>query len=207
MIEVAGKPFIAHQFDLIKKNKLKNVIICASHLGEQIEKFAGNGSAFGIDIKYSYDGDKLLGTGGAIKKAFPVIQEDTFFVMYGDSYLNTDFQKINEYFFLHDKNGLMTVFRNEGMWDKSNIEFRNENILKYDKKNANEDMKYIDYGLGMLRKKAFDDFKSADEFDLEKVYQNLLGKNDLLGYEVNERFYEIGSFEGLEELKRAISTS
>lgn len=204
MIEVAGKPFIAHQLELVKKNGLNKVVLCTSYLGEQIEDFIGNGNDFGVDVKYSYDGDKLLGTGGAVKKALPLIEENCFFVMYGDSYLNTDFKKINEYFFFHRKSGLMTVFRNEGKWDKSNIEFEDGNILKYDKRNVTGKMSYIDYGLGMLSKNAFDDFEKEDIFDLEEVYKNLLLKNELLGFEVKERFYEIGSFEGLQELKMKI---
>ncbi len=204
MIEVAGKPFIEHQLELVKKNGLKKVVLCTSYLGEQIKDFIGNGNDFGVDVKYSYDGDKLLGTGGAVKKALPLIEENCFFVMYGDSYLNTDFKKINEYFFFHRKSGLMTVFRNEGKWDKSNIEFEDGNILKYDKRNVTGKMSYIDYGLGMLSKNAFDDFEKEDIFDLEEVYKNLLLKNELLGFEVKERFYEIGSFEGLQELKMKI---
>lgn len=198
MLEIAGKPFIEHQLRLIKKNNITKVIICASFLGEYIQRFTGDGSNIGLDIVYSFDGDKLLGTGGAIKKAIG-LPGDNFFVMYGDSYLTADFQKTGEYFLSKNKLGLMTVFKNEGKWDKSNIEYYNGEILNYDKSSGDEKMKYIDYGLGILNKKAFKDFESRDEFDLEEVYRNLLKKNELLGYEVKERFYEIGSFQGLEE--------
>lgn len=204
MVEVSGKPFIAYQLDLIKKNNIKNVVICAGIFGEQIKDFVKDGKSFGMNIKYSFDGDILLGTGGAIKKALHLLDEN-FFVMYGDSYLNTDFERINEYFFSNDKAGLMTVFRNEGQWDKSNIEFENGRIINYDKKSVNQKMKYIDYGLGILSKKAFKDF-NEEQFDLETVYKNLLKKNELLGYEVKERFYEIGSFEGLEETRKILSS-
>lgn len=98
MIEVAGKPFIAHQLELVKRNNIENVVICASFLGEQIEEYLGDGKSFDLNIQYSFDGDELLGTGGALKKSLNILG-DSFFVMYGDSYLSTDFQSINEYFF------------------------------------------------------------------------------------------------------------
>ena len=206
MIEVAGKPFIEHQIELIKKNNISKIVICASYLGEMIREFIGDGSKFGLKVEYSFDGEKLLGTGGAIKKAFHLLC-DYFFVMYGDSYLTADFNKVSEYFLSKSKSGLMTVFRNEGKWDKSNIEYSNGEIIKYDKKAFDSKMKYIDYGLGILTKNAFEDFKDKDEFDLELVYKNLLKKRELLGYEVKKRFYEIGSFEGLEETGKFLVNS
>jgi len=198
MMEVNGKPFISHQLELLKKRGIKRVIICAGYLGDQIEIFVKDGKQFGIEIVYSFDSDKLLGTGGAIKKALAKT-ENVFFVMYGDSYLNTDFKNINEYFLEKNSLGLMTVFRNESKWDKSNIELMNGKIINYDKKNLNAKMKFIDYGLGILNKEAFDDFKDKEVFDLEEVYKNLLKKDNLEAFEVKDRFYEIGSFTGLDE--------
>ncbi|MDZ4713419.1 MAG: sugar phosphate nucleotidyltransferase [bacterium] len=205
MIEVAGKPFIDHQLELTKSNGILNVIVCTGFLGEKIEEHTGNGKELGLDIKYSFDGETLLGTGGAIKKALNLLG-DSFFVMYGDSYLNTDFKIINEYFFSTHKSGLMTVFRNDGKWDKSNIEFEDSKIKNYDKKSSDVKLKYIDYGLGILTKKAFEDFENENVFDLERVYKNLLIKDELAGFEVSERFYEIGSFEGLSATEELLST-
>lgn len=204
MIEVAGSPFIDHQLELIKNNGISNVIVCTGFLGEKIEEHTGKGDQFGLNVKYSYDGEKLLGTGGAIKKALKLLG-DSFLVMYGDSYLNTDFKIINEYFFSTGKNGLMTVFRNDDKWDKSNIEFEEGRIKNYDKKSSDPKLKYIDYGLGILKKKAFEDFENESVFDLEQVYKNLLVKDELAGFEVSERFYEIGSFEGLKATEELLS--
>lgn len=198
MLEVAGRPFIAHQLELIRNNGIEKVLICASFLGEQIEDYAGDGSKFGLSVEYSFDGDELLGTGGAIKNALKKLDEQ-FFVMYGDSYLITDFKDINEYFFAQNKPALMTVYRNEGKWDNSNVQFENGVLLKYDKVNRTSDMRHIDYGLGILSKTAFESFSGKRVFDLSEVYVKLLANGQLAGYEVNERFYEIGSFAGLEE--------
>ena len=204
MLEVAGKPFISHQLELIRKNNIERVLICASYLGEQIRDFAGNGRSFGLSIEYSFDGNELLGTGGAIKQAREKLDEH-FFVIYGDSYLNTDFKHIIEYFFTQKKSALMTVYLNEGKYDNSNVLFNNGKIIKYDKVNRTPDMKHIDYGLGILSGNAFEEFSSSKVFDLSEVYVSLLEKGELAGFEVKDRFYEIGSFTGLEETSKLLS--
>jgi len=198
MIELSGKPFIWHQIELLKKKNITKVVICAGYLGEQIKDFLKYGNEYGISVDYSFDGDELLGTGGALKKALPLLG-DIFFVMYGDSYLNTDFKVILGYFLSHDKMGLMTVYKNDNLWDKSNIIYSEGKILKYDKKDISKEMNYIDYGLGLLRKKAFQNIVENKVLDLADLYKELISREEMLGYEVKERFYEIGSPEGLKE--------
>lgn len=204
MVEVAGKPFIAHQLYLLKRNGFKNVIICSSHLSKQIEDFIRDRKNFGLSVRFSVDGKKLLGTAGAIKKALPLLT-DVFLVMYGDSYLDIDFQSVIDYFSSHDKKGLMTVLKNKNRWDKSNIVYENGDIVSYDKKICDKKMEYIDYGLGMLRKSAFDEIDKKEAFDLVELYRGLIQKKQMLGFEVKNRFYEIGSPTGLAETERYLS--
>jgi NDP-sugar pyrophosphorylase family protein len=198
MLQVAGKPFIDHQLALLRKNGITKVLICSGYLSEQIEDFIGDGKQFGLSISFSADGEKPLGTGGAIKKALPFL-EDTFFVMYGDSYLAIDFKAISDFFLSQNKKGLMTVLRNRDRWGKSNVVLKNGKIIKYDKKEKTPDMEYIDYGLSMLRKSAFDEIGDEEVFDLARVYQSLIDKEQMISYEVKSRFYEIGSTRGLAE--------
>jgi NDP-sugar pyrophosphorylase family protein len=198
MMAVAGKPFIAHQLALLKKNGITKVVICSGYLSKQIENFVGDGKEFGLSVDFSNDGEKLLGTGGAIKKALPLLG-DVFFVMYGDSYLTIDFKSVYDFFLSQNKKGLMTVLRNRDKWDKSNIVFKNGKIINYDKKEKTRDMEYVDYGLSMLRKSAFDDAGNAEVFDLAVLYKSLIAKEQISGYEVKSRFYEIGSARGLAE--------
>lgn len=199
LIDINGKPFIIHQLELLKQNGINEVVLCLGNLGNPIEEFLGNKYANSVNLQYSYDGDILLGTGGAIKNAFNLIS-DPFMVMYGDSYLDIDYIEILNYFNNFDKLGLMSVLRNQGKWDKSNIIFRDGNIIKYDKKDDPE-FDYIDYGFSILKKDAFKDFLHLRSFDLKDVFKNLILKNQMLGFEVHKRFYEIGSFEGIEDLK------
>jgi NDP-sugar pyrophosphorylase family protein len=198
MLRVAGKPFIAHQLTLLKKNGISKVVICSGYLSGQIEDFVGNGEKFGLSVKFSVEEEKLLGTGGAIKRALPLLG-DIFFVMYGDSYLNIDFGQVFDYFMHYDKKGLMTVLRNKDKWDKSNIVFKNDKVVAYDKKGKPKNMEYIDYGLSMLRKSALDETGNKQIFDLVELYTNLIKKDQMLGFEIKERFYEIGSPQGLVE--------
>jgi NDP-sugar pyrophosphorylase family protein len=204
MLPVAGKPFIEHQLSLLRKNGIQKVVICSGYLSRQIEDFVKDGFEFGLKVVFSQDGDKLLGTGGTVKKALHLLQEE-FFIMYGDSYLTADFTKIYEYFRNQGKLGLMTVFRNLNAWDNSNIIFHNGRITLYDKENRTPDMTYIDYGLGILRKSAFEPFSNKEIFDLSELYQDIILKDKMAGYEVLERFYEIGSLEGLTETEKYIS--
>jgi len=204
LLEVAGKPFIEHQLDLLKKNGVKDVVLCVGHFGEMIEAHIGDGRKFDISVQYSYDGDKLLGTGGAIKKAETLLDE-SFFVLYGDSYLDVDYGGIEAAYLSVKYKGLMTVYENENKWDKSNVVYKNNEIVIYSKKAKREDMRHIDFGLGIVCKQVFQHYKNDTVFDLADVYERLAKEGLLQGYEVFDRFYEIGSIEGLEGLEKKLS--
>lgn len=198
MVPVADKPFIAHQVKRLVAEGLTEIVVCSGYLGEQIEAFLGDGAQLGAHVQYSFDGEKLLGTGGALQKALPLLGE-AFLVMYGDSYLSAPILPVWNAFLRSGKPALMTVFWNGNQWDKSNIEFRNGSIVDYDKKAPTEAMEYIDYGLGCIRSEAFHPWPKDNPFDLAELYQDLVKKQQLAGYEVKERFYEIGSPAGLAE--------
>jgi NDP-sugar pyrophosphorylase family protein len=200
LVEVNGEPFLAHQLRLLRGHGVERVVICAGYLGGMIRDFAGEGSAFGLHVDYSWDGPVLRGTAGALRNALPLLGE-AFLVVYGDSYLPCDYQAVEQAFLASGKLALMTVFHNQGRWDTSNVEFDGERILAYDKKNRTPRMHYIDYGLGAFHAAAFD---GAAE-DLASVYQNQLTRGQLAGFDVPQRFYEIGSFEGLRSLEEFLS--
>lgn len=200
MIELAGEPFIAHQLRMLKNNGVTRAIICAGYLGEQLKDYIEDGRNFGLKVDFSFDGEKLLGTAGAVKKAFCLL-EDNFAVMYGDSYLTADFEPISVAFFSSGKKGLMAVLRNNGQWDTSNVVYADGKIVKYSKKHITPEMKYIDYGLLFFRKEAFAGIAENQVYDLADLCRDLIEKNQLDGYEVEQRFFEVGSFKGLEETR------
>lgn len=203
LLPLAGRPFLAHQLDLLRTQGIRKAVLCLGYLGELVEKEFGDGHAFGVKLEYSFDGPKLLGTGGALRQALPHLGEK-FFVLYGDSYLTTPFRPIAEFFEKSGKQGLMTVYRNEGLYDTSNVVFRDGQIVVYDKKQRSADMRHIDYGLSLFRSSVFQAWPAGQAFDLAQVMQKLVGSGQLAGFEVPERFYEIGSPAGLAELEKKL---
>jgi NDP-sugar pyrophosphorylase family protein len=169
-----------------------------------VQREFGDGSAHGVKLDYSFDGPVLLGTGGALKRALPLLGEK-FFVLYGDSYLPIDFRPVAEFFERSGRLGLMTVFQNEGRFDTSNVVFGDGEIKVYDKKNKLPEMHHIDYGLSLFKVAAFDEWPADQPFDLADVMQRLVAQKQLAGFEVKERFYEIGSHEGLAELEAILA--
>ena len=197
LINVAGTPFISRQLNYLSDQGIKDIVICVGHLGNQIKNYIGNGSKYNLNVSYSDDSDRLLGTGGSIKKACQILGEH-FFILYGDSFLPVNFSLIEKAYFQEKKPALMTVLKNKGRWDKSNAYFKDK-CVKYNKKKPQKNMDYIDYGLNIVRNSIFSDFPSNEVFDLADVFENLSNKSLLAGFEIYDRFYEIGSINGLND--------
>jgi len=198
LLEVAGKPFVVHQVELLREHGITEIVMCIGFLGEMIEAELGDGSALGVHIQYSPDGDKLLGTGGALKQALPMLGA-LFYVTYGDAYLLTDYAAVAARFWEQERDGLMVVYRNENRWDTSNVVYANGRVIRYDKMEQAPNMHYIDWGVGMLKASVFDAYPVDEKFDLATVYMDLVGRDQMAGYEAKQRFYEIGSKTGLVE--------
>ncbi|MEI7530047.1 MAG: sugar phosphate nucleotidyltransferase [Elusimicrobiota bacterium] len=201
LIDIDGRPFIVRQLELLKKNDIERVVLCVGYRGEMIRDVVGDGHKLGLRVDYSFDWPDLLGTGGALKKALKPLG-DEFFVLYGDSYLDCDYHAVQESFKKSGKPALMTVFCNDNKWDKSNISYKDGKILKYDKKNPDAGMRYIDYGLSVLTRAAFDAAGFGDKFDLADLYKHFCDSGQMAGHEVKERFYEIGTTGGIRDLEQ-----
>jgi NDP-sugar pyrophosphorylase family protein len=199
LIEINGEPFLAHQLRLLAASGIRRVTLLVGYLGEMLEAFAGDGSRFGLEVTYSPDGPELRGTAGAVAKARPLLGE-SFFVLYGDSYLPCDYAAVERAFAESGKPALMTVYHNRNQWDASNVRFEAGRILAYDKKLRTPEMRHIDYGLGVFHGLAFDGIPDHGAHDLADLYRGLAERGDLAGFEVEQRFYETGSFAGIQEL-------
>jgi len=199
LLAVAGEPFLVHQLRLLRSEGFRKMVLCVGYLGELIEANIGDGKRLGLQIDYSFDGPTLLGTGGALKGAIPRLGEQ-FLVIYGDSYMPVDYFAIIEAFVRSGKPALMTVFKNEGRWDASNVWLEAGKIRRYDKRLRMAEMRHIDYGIAVLNADVFTSFPDNQPFDLADVYSRLISRNQMVAYEVKQRFYEIGSPEGLAEL-------
>ena len=201
LLDIGGKPFAVRQIELLRGHGLKEIVFCLGFLGEQVQAILGDGSHWGVKLNYVFDGAEPLGTGGALRKALPLLGEE-FLVLYGDSYLECDYEAVIQAFRVSGKAGLMTVFRNAGQWDRSNVFFQNGSIRRYDKQLNSPEMEHIDYGLGVLRSSVLKAYPTDKSLDLAIIYRDLLAKNELAGFEVAQRFYEIGSPAGLEETRQ-----
>jgi len=199
LLPVAGEPFLVHELRLLRSEGFRKIVLCVGYLGDLIEAKIGDGKRLGLQIDYSFDGPTLLGTGGALKGAIPKLGEH-FLVIYGDSYMPVDYFAIIEAFVRSGKPALMTVFKNEGRWDASNVWFEAGKIRLYDKRLRMAEMRHIDYGIAVLNAAVFASFLDNQPFDLADVYSRLVSQNQMVAYEVKQRFYEIGSPEGLAEL-------
>lgn len=206
LININDEPFVIHQLRLFQSRGIKDVHFCLGYLGEMVIEVV-QANHWDMNITFSFDGEKLLGTGGAIKNSLKYLS-DPFFITYGDSYLDIEYSHVNAFYNIHKdggKKGLMTVFHNDGQWDTSNVIYENNEIQIYSKKYKSEQMRYIDFGLGILTKKHFDPYSSGVYFDLSEIYEIAASNKTLLGYEVHNRFYEIGSFSGIQELSHYLT--
>lgn len=205
LVDLGGKPFIDHQLSLLRRNGIRRVVMCLGYLGEMVEQHLGDGSQLGMELKYSYDGDKLMGTGGAVRRAGHLLG-DVFWIMYGDSYMDIDYRAVLADFASRDSLALMTVLRNDNQWDRSNVVFRDGRLIRYDKRTQTPEMNYIDYGVGLLRREALNRISADRPYDLADLYAELSREGRLAGHEVFNRFYEIGTLESLEEARRYLES-
>lgn len=204
LLSVAGKPFIFHQLELLRTQGADRVVLCLGHLAEQVVAAVGNGRQFGLAIQYSFDGGELLGTGGALKQALPLLG-DSFFVLNGDSYLRCSLVDLQTAFELARRPALMTVLRNDGRWDRSNVVFRNGEVIEYDKTRWRSDMTHIDFGISVLSSSVFSHSGETRVIDLADICRDLSRIGQLAAVEVSDRFYEVGSVQGIQDTEGYLS--
>ncbi len=196
LLDVAGEPFLIHQLRLLARHGATRVVLCVGYLGELIEQRIGP-ARFGIDITYSYDGPTPIGTLGAVRKAAPALG-DRFLILYGDTYLRLDYRAAVAAWVQSGLPALMTVLRNEGEWDVSNVIFDGARVTVYDKRAPAPEMHWIDFGLGALRSDALDLLPVTAD-DLSDLYHELARRGELFGFAATERFFEIGTPASLAE--------
>lgn len=195
IVEVAGKPFLAHVLELLRSHGAQRVVLCVGYLGELIENRLGDGAQFGLELRYRYDPPGLAGTAGAVRAALDDLGE-RFLVLYGDTYLRVDYADVAR----RPGEAVMTVLENAGRWDRSNVLYADGRVLRYDKRDPTPDMRWIDYGLSVLTPGVL-----GSEDDLADVFARLAAEGRLAGYLATERFYEIGTPEALAETEAFLS--
>jgi NDP-sugar pyrophosphorylase family protein len=211
LVPILGEPFVHHQLRLLASQGIRDVVYVIGFRGEQIRAAVGDGSDFGLALSYVDEGDQLHGTGGALRFAHEEGSlDDVFGVVYGDSYLPVDLGPVWAAFDSSESPALMTVLRNNDLWDRSNAVFEDGRVVMYDKRIDRRDrrMQWIDYGLSVLRGQVVESIPGGDAIcDLGDVYRELSLHGDLAGFEVTTRFFEVGSPEGVAALESHLQSS
>jgi NDP-sugar pyrophosphorylase family protein len=200
LVPVVGRPFLDHQLRLLRAGGVDQVVLCIGHLGEQIQDFVGDGSRWGLEVAYSLDGPVLLGTGGSLKKAAPLLEE-RFLLTWGDSYLEIEHRRVWRAFLASGLPAMMVVWRNRGAKEPSNVRLAGERVADYDKWSPGPEFDCIDYGLSALNREVLAAIPEGEPFAIEEVFRGLARRGELGAYVVEQAFMEIGSPAGLAELE------
>jgi NDP-sugar pyrophosphorylase family protein len=205
MVTVHDRPFLEYELTLLAQNGITDAVLCVGYLGEQVLRHFGSGSAVGIDIQYSWDGDQLLGPIGALKNAEPLLG-DSFFVLYGDAYLRVDYQALMDAMLLSKRLGAMAVLHNCHQYGPSDLLVEDSIVKEYDKKRRRPELEWVNFGVSSLRREALQFVEPHRFCDEETFYGHLIAQRQLLAFEVKDRFYEIGSPAGLEQFRDFIAS-
>ena len=208
LLPIAGRPFLAWLVEALVRSGYRQLVLCIGHHGEQIMDYLGTGTDFGLDVTYSKDGERLLGTGGAIRQALSRdLLADSFLVTYGDSYLPFDYAAPLRDLHAHPEAlGTMSVFENRGAWDASNCAIGRGLVLRYEKGVQDSALTHIDYGAIALRRSVIAEQPPQVAFGLDTLQHQLAKAGQLRAFEATERFYEVGSERGIEDLERQLSS-
>jgi NDP-sugar pyrophosphorylase family protein len=208
LIPVAGRPFLEHQLGWLAGHGVTDVLLSIGYRGDAIRAYvaAGAGERLGLRVRFVDEGEHLRGTAGALRLALDEgALEESFLVTYGDSFLPIDFGAVFQAFVAAGRPALMTVFRNDGRWDTSNVIFNGRLVTLYDKQRATRpaaDFAFIDYGLSALSRQVIaGEVPAGGSADLAALFNALSVRGELAGFEVSQRFYEIGSPAGLEDFE------
>lgn len=204
LISIEGKSFLQYQIELLNRFDVKEIVLCVGHMGKKIENYFGNGSKYGVKIIYSYEKERLLGTGGALKLAEPYLDE-RFFLIWGDSYVRLNYKEVYDF---HVKNSndfevTMAIFYNIRNYDKSNVIYKRGKIKKYEKISKDE-MKYIDTGVMVINKKLLKRIPARRVFQIENLFSKLAIEEKIKPFLIKKRYYETGSLKGLNQFTKFV---
>jgi NDP-sugar pyrophosphorylase family protein len=211
LFEVAGRPFAYWQLEWLASQGVDEVVYSIGHLGSMIVDAVGTGERWGLSVHYlQEDEGALLGTGGAVRHAVESgLLGPSFFVLYGDSYLTVDLTQVHRRFNTLGLAGLMTVFENDSRLDASNVILDGDRVVRYEKGVVDPppEMRFIDYGISEITAHAVEAALAPGEAaDLAPFLSALAQESQLGAFVVTERFYEVGSAQGLADFEAYLRT-
>lgn len=218
LVRVDGRPFLAHQLDIVRANGIRRVVLCVGHLAGKVQGYFRDGSAFGIEIVYSDDGQHLLGTAGALRKARRLLDE-AFFVMYGDTYTVVQYPRIWSYFQRFNRLGLVVLNHAGGADDlpvctvrgglvtrcAADAESRRLRALARTARGPDAPAVFLDTGLSVLRREALALVPPRRHTDLPTLFNTLAGRGQLLALRTDSLTHSIASQAGLSEFRHYLA--
>lgn len=200
MVLIRGQPFLEHQIRLLRRHGVMDIVLLVGQMADKICAYFGDGSRFNVRIRYSDEGDARLDTAGALQLAEPML-DDAFMVLFGDSYLPLDYAQVWRDFLTCGTRGLMVVYRNENRFDTSDVAVEDGFVTNYQKYPPLPQAVFINYGLTLLKRETLGLMSPGQRISLQSFLQPLIRERQLAAWEATQRFFEIGSFDGLKDLE------
>ena len=201
---INGMPFVDYQLKLLKQSGFDHVVLCIGKFGGIIREYVSHGGQWGLSVEYSYIDINNEGTANAIKKTRRYV-DDSFFVMYGDSYLPVNYKKIQQKYESSKTKGLMAIYNNhDEQLHKNNVYYKKKSIIRYSKTEDILPMNYIDYGISVFNKNTLDRIDDSCYTDLSVVHNNLIAEGQLSPFIIKSRFYEVGSLRGIQDFTKYV---
>src|SRR6202142_2428115 len=199
MIAVRGKPFLHHQFELLRSFGIRRIVLLVAYLGEQIEKHFGDGAALGLHLRYSHEPEPL-GTGGALKNAEAMLDEE-FLLLNGDTYLAIDYAALANAFRASEAMAMIVAYENSGARVPSNLALSADASVVTYRKSDPHGLTHVDAGVIALRRDVLAEIPNGRKCSLEEeIFPKLIERGQMKAWVTNEPFYDMGSPVGLEAL-------
>jgi NDP-sugar pyrophosphorylase family protein len=210
LIPVGSRPFLHHQLDLLEQQWFSKIVLSLGYLGTMVVEELESHPHPGLQISFIFDGDVPLGTGGAARKACEIdISDQFFFITYGDSYLPFNPQAMVSEFNAQKYEAVMALYSNSENLDKNNARISQDSSVTYIKNVPNPKefgLNMIDFGISYVsRESILRVVPSNISSDLAEYFQEISTEQKLQGLISKQRFYEIGSYAGRDELESYLS--
>jgi N-acetyl-alpha-D-muramate 1-phosphate uridylyltransferase len=201
LVEIDGQPFLLHLIALLRESGIRRLVLLVGHLAEKVEDAVGGGDELGVSIRYSVDSPTLLGTGGALKRAEPLL-DASFVVVYGDCYHRLDYRALLRS--CSSRSHPATVVVNRRRQNDGNVRVTNGLVTAHAKCDGSRPNRpYNDEGVLVLRRSLLEAIPEGARGSIEQlVLCRLILRGELRAHPSPVRSYEVGSPAGLRRFRR-----
>jgi len=196
LIPVKGKPLLEHILELLKKYEINNVIISIGYLGNKIQDYFGNGSKFGVNIKYVKE-EKELGTAGPLKLAEDILRRP-FLMLNGDVLSDLNLYKFIKFHLKHQGLATIALTKVDDVSHFGLVEMEGDKILNFVEKPKNAKAGFINAGIYILDPKVIGYVPDGFSMIEKDVFPQLAQEGKLFGYKIEGQWFDTGTHEAYE---------